>query len=55
MTVEVAQGNNTATPTDIFGTIDGKKMVANAFMTKYGVDVGKANAISKIYMDIEKI
>ena len=28
MTVEVAKGNNTATPTDIFGTIDGKKMVA---------------------------
>lgn len=55
MTVEVAKGNNTATPTDIFGTIDGKKMVANAFMTKYGIDVVKANAISKIYMDIEKV
>ena len=37
MTVEVAKGNNTATPTDVFGTTDGKKMVANAFMVKYGI------------------
>jgi len=55
MTVEVAKGNNSATTTDVFGTTDGKKMVANAFMVKYGIDVVKANAISKIYMDIEKI
>lgn len=55
MTVEVAKGNNSATTTDVFGTTDGKKMVANAFMVKYGIDVAKANAISKIYMDIEKI
>ena len=53
MTVEVAKGNNSATTTDVFGTTDGKKMVANAFMVKYGIDVVKANAISKIYMDIE--
>ena len=55
ITVEVAKGNNSATTTDVFGTTDGKKMVANAFMVKYGIDVVKANAISKIYMDIEKI
>ena len=55
MTVEVAKGNNSATTTDVFGTTDGKKMVANAFMVKYGIDVVKANAISKIYMDIEKV
>ena len=55
MTVEVAKGNNTATPTDVFGTTDGKKMVANAFMVKYGIDVVKANAISRLYMDCEKL
>ena len=55
MTVEVAKGNNSATTTDVFGTTDGKKMVANAFMVKYGIDVVKANAINKIYMDIEKV
>ena len=55
MTVEVAKGNNSATTTDVFGTTDGKKMVANAFMVKYGIDVVKANAIIKIYMGIEKI
>ena len=46
---------NTATPTDVFGTTDGKKMVANAFMVKYGIDVVKANAISRLYMDCEKL
>lgn len=55
MTVEVARGNNSATPTDVFGTTDGKKMVADAFMVKYGIDVVKANAINRIYMDIVKI
>ena len=55
MTVEVAKGNNSATPTDVFGTTDGKKMVADAFMVKYGIDVVKANAINRIYMDIVKI
>lgn len=55
MTVEVAKGNNSATPTDVFGTTDGKKMVADAFMVKYGIDVVKANAINRIYMDMVKI
>ena len=55
MTVEVAKGNNTATPTEVFGTTDGKKMVANAFMVKYGIDVVKANAICRLYMDCEKL
>jgi hypothetical protein len=55
MSVEVAKGTNTATTADVFGTTDGKKLVANAFMIKYGIDVVKANALSKIYMDVEKI
>ena len=55
MSVDVSKGTNTATTADVFGTTDGKKLVANAFMTKYGIDVVKANALSKIYMDVEKI
>ena len=55
MTVEVAKGTSVATPTDVFGTIDGKKLVAIAFMVKYGIDVVKANAISRLYMDCEKV
>jgi hypothetical protein len=39
----------------VFGTIDGKKLVANAFMVKYGIDLVKANAISRLYMDCEKL
>ena len=55
MTVEVAKDTSVATPTDVFGTIDGKKLVANAFMVKYGIDVVKANAISRLFMDCEKL
>ena len=55
MTVEGAKGTSVATPTDVFGTIDGKKLVANAFMVKYGIDLVKANAISRLYMDCEKL
>ena len=49
MTVEVAKGNNSATLTDVFETTEGKKKVANAFMVKYGIDVVRATAISRIY------
>ena len=50
ITVEVAKGNNLATPTDIFETTEGKKKVANAFMmVNYGIDVVRATAISRIY------
>lgn len=50
ITVEVAKGNNSATPTDVFETTEGKKKVANAFMmVKYGIDVLRATAISRIY------
>ena len=49
MTVEVAKGNNSATPTDVFGTTEGQKKVANTFMVKYGIDVVRATAISRIY------
>ena len=49
MTVEVAKSNNSATPTDVFETNEGKKKVANAFMVKYGIDVVRATAISRIY------
>ena len=48
--VEVAKGNNSATPTEVFETTEGKKKVANAFtMVKYGIDVVRATAISRIY------
>lgn len=50
ITVEVAKGNNSATPTDVFETTEGMKKVANAFMmVKYGIDVVRATAISRIY------
>lgn len=49
ITVEVAKGNNSATPTNVFETTEGKKKVANAYMVKYGIDVIRATAISKIY------
>lgn len=50
MTVEVAKGNNSATTTDVFGTTDGKKMVANAFMVKYGIDVVKMLSVRYIWI-----
>ena len=49
MTVEVAKSNNSATPTDVFETTEGKKKAANAFMVKYGINVVRATAISRIY------
>lgn len=50
ITLEVAKGNNSATPTDVFETTEGKKKVANAFMmVKYGIDVLRATAINRIY------
>jgi hypothetical protein len=55
MTVEVAKVNNSATPTDVFGTTEGKKKVANAFMVKYGIDVVRATAISRIYVYSEDL
>lgn len=49
ITVEVAKSNNSATPTDVFETTEGKKKAANAFMLKYGINVVRATAISRIY------
>ncbi len=36
-------------------TVQGKDLVANAFMAKYGVDLKKACALSPLVLDVVKI
>lgn len=46
---EVSQSYN------LLGTWQGKELVNNAFKAKYGVDVGRANALTSLYLDVVKI
>ena len=40
---------------NLLGTWQGKELVNNAFKAKYGVDVGRANALTSLYLDVVKI
>lgn len=50
MTAEISfQYNNP------LGDIKGKKLIRNAFMNKYGIDLKKACAIDSVNLDVQKI
>lgn len=40
---------------NLLGTRQGQELVNNAFKAKYGVDVGRANALTPLYLDVVKI
>lgn len=40
---------------NLLGTRQGQELVNNAFKAKYGVDVGRANALTSLYLDVVKI
>ena len=40
---------------NLLGIRQGQELVNNAFKAKYGVDVGKANALTSLYLDVVKI
>lgn len=40
---------------NLLGTWQNREVVNNAFKAKYGVDVGKANALTSLYLDVVKI
>jgi hypothetical protein len=50
MSVEVASQSN-----PLLSTLQGQEIVNNAFKAKYGVDVGRANALTSLYLDVVKI
>ena len=50
MSVEVASQSYS-----LLSTLQGKELVNNAFKAKYGVDVGRANALTSLYLDVVKI
>ena len=53
MSVEVAYGTtSTSSPLQ---TLEGKKKVAAAFMTKYGIDLEKACSLSPTRLDVMKL
>lgn len=50
MTAEVSfQFNN------LLGDINGKELVRNAFLAKYGIDLKKACALDTLNLDVQKI
>ncbi len=50
MSVEVASQSYS-----LLSTLQGKELVNNAFIAKYGVDVKKACALTSLYLDVVKI
>ena len=40
---------------NLLGTWQNRELVNNAFKAKYGVDVGRANALTSLYLDVVKI
>ena len=40
---------------NLLGLRQGQELVNNAFKAKYGVDLGKANALPSLYLDVVKI
>jgi len=55
MSVEVVVGTSSTQCSSVFGTTEGKEKLAQAFMTKYGVDVRKACAMNSSRMEVEKL
>ena len=43
------------TTNSLFGYSEARKLVQNAFMQKYGMDVEKARAINNADMDVQKL
>ncbi len=40
---------------NLLGTWQNREVVNNAFKAKYGVDVGRANALTPLHLDVVKI
>ncbi|MDM8255457.1 DUF6140 family protein [Phocaeicola barnesiae] len=51
MSVEVVASSTSSNPL----TTNGGKLVADAFMHIYGIDVKKAGILSTVYLDVQRI